>query len=82
MFHQYHAAKGIMFVPPIQFGSRTSYNTRTQPYFANSNRIRLSQTGKYARHQGIIVWNNLPSRLKELMPYTNFYDATKTFFVC
>ena len=41
MFHQYHAAKGIMFVPPIQFGSRTSYNTRTQPYFANSNRIRL-----------------------------------------
>ena len=60
MFHQYHAARGIMFVPPIEFGNRTSYNTRTPSYFANSNRTRLSQTQKYARHQGTVVWNNLP----------------------
>ena len=53
---------------------------RTPPYFANCNQTRLSQTWKYARHQGIVVWNNLPSRLKEPMPYTNFYDTTNTYF--
>ena len=37
MFHQYHAARGIMFVPPIEFENRTFYNTRTPSYFANSN---------------------------------------------
>ena len=59
MFHQYHAARRIMFVPPIEFGNCTSYNTRTPSYFANSNRTRLSKTQKYARHQGTVVWNNL-----------------------
>ena len=81
MFHQYHAARGIMFVPPIEFGNRTSYNTRTPSYFANSNQTLLSQTQKYARHQGTVVWNNLPPRLKEPMSFTNFYDATNTYFL-
>ena len=81
MFHQYHAARGIMFVPPIEFGKCTSYNTRTPPYFANSNRTRLSKTQKHARYQGTVVWNNLPSGFKKSMSYTNFYDATYTYFL-
>ena len=61
MFHQYHSSQGISLKPPIQFGNRTSYYTRTQPHFANLNCCRLSQTQKFfrcaARH------NDLPSRL-------------------
>ena len=78
MFHQYHAARGIMFVPLIDC---TSYNIRTMSYIANSTKTRLSQTQKQARHQGTITWNNLPSELKEPMSYTNFYDATYSHFV-
>ena len=38
MYHQYLAARGIMFVPPIEFGKRTFYDTRTPSYFANLDR--------------------------------------------
>jgi len=64
-------------VPPIEFGKRTVYNTRTPSYFAKNLR-RLSQTQKQARYQ---IWNNLPSELKEPMSYTNFYDSTFTYFI-
>ena len=50
IFHQYCAVRGIMFVPPIEFGNCTPYNTRTPPYFANSNRTRLLQTQRHARY--------------------------------
>ena len=69
MYHQYYAARGIMFVPPIEFGNYTLYNTRTQTYFVNLNRTQLSQTQKQARRQGTLIWNNLPSGLKEPMSY-------------
>ena len=59
----------------------TSYNIRAPSYFANSMRTCLSQTQKQARHQGTIVWNNLPSELKEPMSYISFYDATYTHFM-
>ena len=61
--------------PPIEFGNCTSYNTRTPSNCAHS---WLSQTQKHARHQGTV---NLPSELKEPMSYTNFYDATNTYFM-
>ena len=68
-------------MPPIEFGNCTPYNTRTPPYFANSNRTRLSQTQRHARYQGTVVWNNLPFGLKEPMSYTNFYNATYNYFL-
>jgi len=67
-----------MFVPPIEFGNCTSYNIRIP---SNSSRTHLTQTQKQARHQGTIIWNNLPSVIKELMSYANFYDATYTYFM-
>ena len=81
MYHQYNAVRGIMFVPPIQFGNCTLYNTRTPSYYANLRRVRLSQTQKQARYQGALVWNKLPSELKEPMSYMTFYDATYTYFI-
>ena len=69
MYHQYNGARGIMFVPPIQFGNCTLYDTRTPPYYANLSRVRLSQTQKQVRYQGALVWNKLPSKLKELMSF-------------
>ena len=33
MYDQYNAVRGIMFVPPIQFGNCTLYNTRTPSYY-------------------------------------------------
>ena len=81
MYHQYNGARGIMFVPPMQFGNCTLYDTRTPPYYATLSRVRLSQTQKQVRYQGALVWNKLPSRLKELMSYTNFYGATYTYFI-
>ena len=50
-------------------------------YFANSMRTCLSQTQKQARPQGTIIWNNLPSELKEPISYINFYDATYAHFL-
>ena len=81
MYHQYNGARGIMFVPPIQFGNCTLYDTRTPPYYANLSRVRLSQTQKQVRYQGALVWNKLPSKLKAPMSYTNFYGATYTYFI-
>ena len=76
MYHQYNAVRGIMFVPPIQFGNciLLNYNIRTPPciLYANFSRVRLSQTQKQARYRGALVWNKLPSKLKELMSCTKF----------
>ena len=62
----------ILIIPVqlIEFENCTLYNTRTPTYFANLNR---TQTQKQARHQGTLIWNNLPT--KELMSYMNFYDT-------
>jgi len=79
MYPQYHAARGIMFVPPIEFGKHTLYSTRTPSYFVNLNRTRLSQ--KQGRYQGTLIWNNLPSELKEPMSYMNFYNSIYTYFI-
>ena len=49
MFHQYRNSQRISLKPPIQFGNRTSYYTRTQPHFANLKLCRLSQTQKFFR---------------------------------
>ena len=35
MFHQYHRSRGILLLPPIEFGTLTPCFTRTQPHFAN-----------------------------------------------
>ena len=50
MFHQDYKLKWILLEPPIQFGSITSYHTRTQPHFGNPNRCRLFQTQEFFRH--------------------------------
>ena len=65
MYHQYNGARGIIFVPPIQFGNCTLYDTRTPPYYANLSSVRLSQTQKQVRYQGALVWSKLSSKLKE-----------------
>ena len=62
MYH--NAVRGIMFVPPIQFGNCTLYNTRTPSYYANLRRVQLSQTQKKARYQDALGWNKLPSELQ------------------
>ena len=70
-------------MPPIEFGNCTSYtvSSEVRTYFVNSIKTRLSQTQKQARHQGTITWENLLSELKEVMSYTNFYDALYNHFM-
>ena len=81
MFHQYHKSKGILLQPPIQFGNITSYHTRTQPYFANPSRCRLSQTQQFFRHHATILWNNLTSSIKQMSSFAEFSSAAKDNFL-
>ena len=62
-------------------GNCTLHNTGTPSYYVNLNRVQLSQTQRQVRYRGAIVWNELPSELKELMSYMNFYNATYTYFI-
>ena len=47
MYCQYHHAKCIPLLPPIEFGPHHSHDTRTAAHFANSKRFRLTFSQNY-----------------------------------
>ena len=66
-------------MPPIQFGNRTPYNTRTQPYFTNPYRYRLSQIQQFFRHTATNYWNNLSLNLKQMTSFNEFLERLKIY---
>ena len=76
IFHQYHNSQGISLKPPIQFGNRTSYYTRTQPTL-----LILSFAGYLKLRSFLDVltnyWNYLSSHLKQMTCFSEFSRAAK-----
>ena len=77
MFHQYHRSKGILLLPPIEFGNHTPYHTRTQPHFANPYKYRLSQTQHFFRSAATNYWNKLALNIKQITSFNEFSRAAK-----
>ena len=58
-------------MPSIQFGNRTPYNTRTQPYFANLNCHKLSS------FLGILPQIIYHGNLTQMTSFNEFCRAAK-----
>jgi len=61
MYRQCHYQSCLKLNPPIQFGGRHSYSTRTNRHFANIARFSTAFGQKSFCYKGMTWWNALPS---------------------
>ena len=79
MYRQCHYQTCLELDPPIQFGSRHSYFTRTNKHFANITRFSTAFGQKGFRYKGTTWWNALPSDFYQIPAHTTFVRGLQDY---
>ena len=81
MYRQCHYRTCLKLDPPIQFGSRHSYFTRTNKHFANITRFSTAFGQKGFRYKGTTWWNALPSDFYQIPAHTTFVRGLQDYLL-
>ena len=80
-YRQCHYQTCLKLNPPIQFGTKHSYSTRTNRHFANITRFSTAFGQKSFHYKGSTWWNALPPDFYQISGYTTLVQGLWDYFL-